>query len=211
MISTVHHQCTTLRGRCLRGWYPLCTIRPSAVQPSTVIQIKYKGNNESVNISYLVFQRYILLESLGNLIAADIHHKNFMVSYILTFQLELMMGTMLILRCTQISWNTDEILINIRKVPYINHTHQPCRSCVSCDYVVELKSSNFSTKINWWILILSLLTSETNKKIESLERKLNIRDQYKRTEPVEILGINADIKQNKLGDKVIEIYIAAER
>ena len=31
MISTVHHANTILRGRCLRGWYPLCTIQTLSI------------------------------------------------------------------------------------------------------------------------------------------------------------------------------------
>ena len=49
------------------------------------------------------------------------------------------------------------------------------------------------------------IMNDANKEIESLERRMNISDQYYRRESVEISGINADIDQNKLEDKVSEI------
>ena len=48
---------------------------------------------------------------------------------------------------------------------------------------------------------------ETSLKIEGLERRLNIHEQYNRRESIEI---DMGIKQEGLDDKVIEIYAAAE-
>ena len=49
-----------------------------------------------------------------------------------------------------------------------------------------------------------------NSRLEALERRMNLHEQYNRRESVEISGIDKNITQANLEDKVIEIFAAAE-
>ena len=50
----------------------------------------------------------------------------------------------------------------------------------------------------------------TDKKIESLERRININEQYNRRESIEITGISNKVKDEELEDQVLKIYEIAE-
>ena len=51
---------------------------------------------------------------------------------------------------------------------------------------------------------------EATTKVENLERRLNLHEQYYRRESVEITGISADVPQGALEDKVLEMFDTAK-
>ena len=83
---------------------------------------------------------------------------------------------------------------------------------------VNLGNINSLNKTQLLQLVQSLHTENTelrkikefNERLESIERKLNIQSQYYRRESVEISGINPNIKQEDLEQKVIEICNASK-
>ena len=72
------------------------------------------------------------------------------------------------------------------------------------DLILILKNENTALKLYHDFMKI------TDNKIESLERRININEQYDRRESIEISGISDKVKDEELEDQVLKIYEIAD-